>query len=61
MWIEKMPEVGDTVKIKFAEFTKKGTRIGILDRYFGDYAIVDMGACCVYLDRFTTFFVYTKF
>lgn len=60
MWIERPPIEGETVKVHFAEFTGMGTIIGIFLRYFEDKAIVDFGRQLLYLDRMTTFYVFTR-
>jgi hypothetical protein len=60
MWIERPPIEGETVKVVFAEFTEMGTRIGIFLRYFGDKAVVDFGKQHLYLDKTTTFYVFTR-
>jgi len=56
-WIEQRPNEGDTVKVKFADWTKKGTKIGVFLRYFDDNAIIDFGQNKEYLDKDTTFYV----
>lgn len=58
MWIEQRPNEGDTVRVTFSDFTKRGTRIGVLLRYFDGNAIIDFGDRKLYLDSGTTFYVY---
>jgi hypothetical protein len=58
MWIEERPIENDTVKVEFADWTKLGTQIGVVNRFFNGYAIVDFGGHMRYLDINTTFFVF---
>lgn len=60
MWIEGQPTEGQTVKIIFAEWTKLGTKIGILLKYFDGAAVVDFGKTKRYLDKNTTFYIHTS-
>ncbi len=58
MWIEQEPKQNDTVKIEFADWTKLGTKIGIVDRIFGPWVIVDFGDVKRWFDRQSSFFIY---
>jgi len=60
MWIERLPIEGETVKVIFADFTGLGTRIRVFLRYFEDKAVIDSGRQLLYLDRMTTFYVFTR-
>jgi hypothetical protein len=60
MWVEQTPKQGDTVKVEFADWTKLGTKVGVVDRFFMGNAIVDFGDCKRYLPILSTFFVYVK-
>ena len=60
MWVERRPKEGETVKVEFAEWTKLGTKIGIMERYHCGRAIIDFGNHRIYLDSMSTFFVFEK-
>lgn len=61
MWIEKTPEVGDTVKVEFAEFSNLGTMIGVLKFISVDgYYVTDFGNRVMYLEKYSNFLVYEK-
>jgi hypothetical protein len=60
MWVERRPKEGETVKVNFSEWTKLGTRIGVMERYHDGRAIIDFGDCKRYLDGYSTFFVFEK-
>lgn len=59
MWVERQPTIGETVKIEFAEWTRKGTKIGIyLRSSIEGKLIIDLGRTLMYLDRFGGFLVW---
>ena len=58
MWVEKFPDVGETVKVEFSKVSNMGTRIGIVSRFFENFVIVNFGNHLEYLDRITTFYVF---
>ncbi len=60
MWIERTPVIGDTVKIEFAEFTNKGTKIGVYERDSNGWMVIDFGRVRMYLDRLSSFLVYQR-
>ncbi len=60
MWVENFPSEGDTVKVEFGQYTGLGTKIGIVERFFEEFVIINFGRRLIYLDRNTTFFVYSK-
>jgi len=61
MWVERTPVEGDTVKVEFAEWTKLGTKVGVVKRFAHGDVVVDFGQCHRFLDKMSTFFVYVKF
>ena len=60
MWIERFPKEGETVKIEFSANTNMGIRIGVIQRFFENFVLVDFGNQLEYLDRMTTFYVLEK-
>lgn len=61
MWIERLPEEGETVKVEFSKWTNLGIQIGVfLRRSINGHYITDFGRTLRYLDKDTTFFVWTK-
>ena len=60
MWVDKQPKEHDTVKVKFAEHTNLGTKIGIIKKFHDGKVKIEFGDCVRWLDMNTTFFVYKK-
>lgn len=57
MWSERFPKSGETVRVEFSKSTNMGTRIGVVQRFFENFVLVDFGNHIEYLDRITTFYV----
>lgn len=55
-----MPFEGETIKIEFAKWTGIRTKIGIFLRFHDGNAIIDLGDRKIYLDRWSTFFIYEQ-
>ncbi len=59
-WIEKTPEIGDTVKVEFTKFTNLGIKVGVIERVaHGDF-VIDFGDMKRFLPKQSSYLVRTN-